>query len=251
MAEIPKPAALAARGGVWFRSGTAELHLGVEADFRPARKAHPGLLVDDLDAVVTRLAGGRAPCPTGRPAARLPPLLRRRPVRQPAGAADPGQLTGNSSSSCWTGVAGAFFAGAFLAAAFFAGVFFAGGLLRGGLLGRGLLRRLLGGLLQRRALPPVGEQLGGPLDGDRLDVVALAQAGVGLAVGDVGTEPALADDDRPPVTGSSPSSFSGAAAAARRPRCLGWAKIASASSSVTVNSLSSLSSERESVPFLM
>jgi len=56
MAEIPKPAALAARGGVWFRSGRAELHLGVDADFRPARKAHPALLVDDLDAVVTRLA---------------------------------------------------------------------------------------------------------------------------------------------------------------------------------------------------
>jgi catechol 2,3-dioxygenase-like lactoylglutathione lyase family enzyme len=56
MAEIPKPAALAARGGVWFRSGTAELHLGVEADFRPARRAHPGLLVDDLDEIMARLA---------------------------------------------------------------------------------------------------------------------------------------------------------------------------------------------------
>ena len=56
MTEIPKPAALAVRGGAWFRSGTAELHLGVEADFRPARKAHPGLLVDDLDAIVARLA---------------------------------------------------------------------------------------------------------------------------------------------------------------------------------------------------
>jgi catechol 2,3-dioxygenase-like lactoylglutathione lyase family enzyme len=55
MVEIPKAAALAARGGVWFRSGTAELHLGVEADFRPARKAHPGLLVDDLDEIVARL----------------------------------------------------------------------------------------------------------------------------------------------------------------------------------------------------
>jgi catechol 2,3-dioxygenase-like lactoylglutathione lyase family enzyme len=56
MTEIPKPAALAARGGLWFRSGTAELHLGVEQDFRPARKAHPGLLVDDLCGIVTRLA---------------------------------------------------------------------------------------------------------------------------------------------------------------------------------------------------
>ena len=55
-AEIPKPAALAARGGVWFRSGRAELHLGVDADCRPARKAHPALLVDDLDEIMTRLA---------------------------------------------------------------------------------------------------------------------------------------------------------------------------------------------------
>lgn len=56
MTEVTKPPPLAARGGVWFRSGTAELHLGVEVDFRPARKAHPALLVDDLDAIVARLA---------------------------------------------------------------------------------------------------------------------------------------------------------------------------------------------------
>jgi catechol 2,3-dioxygenase-like lactoylglutathione lyase family enzyme len=56
MTEVAKPAELAARGGAWFRSGTAELHLGVEADFRPTGKAHPGLLVDDLDAIVARLA---------------------------------------------------------------------------------------------------------------------------------------------------------------------------------------------------
>lgn len=58
MAEVPKPAALAGRGGVWFRSGTAELHLGVEAGFRPAGKAHPGLLVEDLPALAGRLAAG-------------------------------------------------------------------------------------------------------------------------------------------------------------------------------------------------
>jgi hypothetical protein len=42
MSEVAKPAVLAARGGVWFRSGGAEIHCGVEAEFRPARKAHPG-----------------------------------------------------------------------------------------------------------------------------------------------------------------------------------------------------------------
>jgi catechol 2,3-dioxygenase-like lactoylglutathione lyase family enzyme len=56
MTEVPKPPVLAARGGAWFRSGTLELHLGVEDDFRPARKAHPGIVVDDIDAVVRRLA---------------------------------------------------------------------------------------------------------------------------------------------------------------------------------------------------
>jgi catechol 2,3-dioxygenase-like lactoylglutathione lyase family enzyme len=53
--ELPKPATLAARGGAWFENGQVKLHLGVEQDFRPARKAHPGLLVDDLPALVHRL----------------------------------------------------------------------------------------------------------------------------------------------------------------------------------------------------
>lgn len=46
--EVPKPAELAARGGCWFERGELKLHLGVEADFRPARKAHPGLIVVEL-----------------------------------------------------------------------------------------------------------------------------------------------------------------------------------------------------------
>ena len=50
--EIPKPADLAARGGVWFESGTVKVHLGVDPGFRPAKKAHPGLLVDDLRDLV-------------------------------------------------------------------------------------------------------------------------------------------------------------------------------------------------------
>jgi hypothetical protein len=44
--EIPKPPELAMRGGVWFRSGPTQLHLGVEPDFRPARKAPPAFIVD-------------------------------------------------------------------------------------------------------------------------------------------------------------------------------------------------------------
>ncbi|WP_431916596.1 glyoxalase [Nonomuraea jabiensis] len=48
--EVPKPPELAKRGGVWFRGEGVEVHLGIEDDFRPARKAHPAFLVDDLDA---------------------------------------------------------------------------------------------------------------------------------------------------------------------------------------------------------
>ncbi|MBO2447014.1 VOC family protein [Actinomadura barringtoniae] len=55
LTEVPKPPELAARGGAWFRGPGVELHLGVENDFRPALKAHPGLLVSDLDGLGERL----------------------------------------------------------------------------------------------------------------------------------------------------------------------------------------------------
>jgi catechol 2,3-dioxygenase-like lactoylglutathione lyase family enzyme len=53
--ETPKPPNLAKRGGAWFESGPVRIHLGVEEDFRPARKAHPALLVKDLPGVIERL----------------------------------------------------------------------------------------------------------------------------------------------------------------------------------------------------
>jgi catechol 2,3-dioxygenase-like lactoylglutathione lyase family enzyme len=55
MGELVKPPALAARGGLWVRGDGLELHLGVEEDFRPARKAHPGIRVADLDALAEHL----------------------------------------------------------------------------------------------------------------------------------------------------------------------------------------------------
>ncbi len=79
LSEKAKPPVLAARGGCWFyhpnsASGPQgapasrrvagygiELHLGVEADFRPARKAHPGLLWPDLDELAGRLAAAGYP----------------------------------------------------------------------------------------------------------------------------------------------------------------------------------------------
>ncbi|MFL9864682.1 glyoxalase [Paraburkholderia fungorum] len=54
--ELPKPPELAARGGVWFACGTVQLHLGVAKDFTPARKAHPGFIVDQLAPIVASLS---------------------------------------------------------------------------------------------------------------------------------------------------------------------------------------------------
>ncbi len=53
--EVGKPSALAGRGGVWFRAGDLEIHVGVEEDFAPATRAHPAIVVGDLDAVAQRL----------------------------------------------------------------------------------------------------------------------------------------------------------------------------------------------------
>jgi catechol 2,3-dioxygenase-like lactoylglutathione lyase family enzyme len=53
--EIPKPPELAKRGGAWFQSGNVQLHLGVESDFRPARKAHPAFIVDELDSLIAKV----------------------------------------------------------------------------------------------------------------------------------------------------------------------------------------------------
>ncbi len=55
MAELVKPAPLAARGGCWFAAPGTQIHLGVEDPFSPARKAHPALLVRDLAELVARL----------------------------------------------------------------------------------------------------------------------------------------------------------------------------------------------------
>lgn len=55
--RVAKPDHLAGRGGCWFESGAVKIHLGVDADFRPARKAHPALIVDELDRLVETLSG--------------------------------------------------------------------------------------------------------------------------------------------------------------------------------------------------
>lgn len=61
LTEVDKPADLVTRGGCWFRAYddagavTAELHVGVEDPFAPARKAHPAFVVDDLDTTAARL----------------------------------------------------------------------------------------------------------------------------------------------------------------------------------------------------
>ncbi len=69
LTEIPKPAELAKRGGIWLQNvppdptavqllsdqPVVQIHLGIETDFRPARKAHPALLVDDLDTLIEKI----------------------------------------------------------------------------------------------------------------------------------------------------------------------------------------------------
>lgn len=58
LTEVPKPPNLAARGGCWFQRASVKVHLGVEANFSPARKAHPGFVVDDLAGLCARLEAG-------------------------------------------------------------------------------------------------------------------------------------------------------------------------------------------------
>jgi catechol 2,3-dioxygenase-like lactoylglutathione lyase family enzyme len=55
IAEMTKPPQLAARGGCWFEAGEVKVHLGVEKDFIPARKAHPAFIVDDLEGLIRDL----------------------------------------------------------------------------------------------------------------------------------------------------------------------------------------------------
>jgi catechol 2,3-dioxygenase-like lactoylglutathione lyase family enzyme len=55
MTELTKPPILAKRGGCWFASGHVQLHLGVETDFRPAKKAHPALRCSDYAELTARL----------------------------------------------------------------------------------------------------------------------------------------------------------------------------------------------------
>jgi catechol 2,3-dioxygenase-like lactoylglutathione lyase family enzyme len=62
LTEVPKPPALAGRGGLWLESGPVKVHLGIEKGFRPARKAHPAIAVADLDGLAQKLsAAGHEP----------------------------------------------------------------------------------------------------------------------------------------------------------------------------------------------
>jgi len=59
MIEVTKPVELAKRGGCWFKSGSVEVHLGIETDFRPAKKAHPAFRCPDYDSLIARLREAR------------------------------------------------------------------------------------------------------------------------------------------------------------------------------------------------
>jgi catechol 2,3-dioxygenase-like lactoylglutathione lyase family enzyme len=55
--EVEKPAAMAGRKSIWFVAGPVNLHLGIEAEFHPAKRAHPALVVDNLDEIVAACQG--------------------------------------------------------------------------------------------------------------------------------------------------------------------------------------------------
>ena len=67
MAEVPKPPHLASRGGCWFQSGGARVHLGVDPDFHPAAKAHPAFVLDDLDSLAAILEANGFPTRADQP----------------------------------------------------------------------------------------------------------------------------------------------------------------------------------------
>jgi catechol 2,3-dioxygenase-like lactoylglutathione lyase family enzyme len=80
LTEIPKPEAMRARGGMWFEGG---IHLGIELDMRPSVKAHPALVVDDLEVVRARLVA--AGCEWRDAPAEELPGVRRGHTRDPFG----------------------------------------------------------------------------------------------------------------------------------------------------------------------
>lgn len=67
LTEVPKPSNLAARGGVWFEIGSRQLHLGVDPDFRAAKKAHPAFRVLDLRLLLERCRTASIPVVEGEP----------------------------------------------------------------------------------------------------------------------------------------------------------------------------------------
>jgi catechol 2,3-dioxygenase-like lactoylglutathione lyase family enzyme len=60
--EIPKPEPLRARGGCWFKVGEKQLHIGIEDDFRPARKAHPAFSVENIRRLYEKLSNAGVRC---------------------------------------------------------------------------------------------------------------------------------------------------------------------------------------------
>ncbi|MCL4451636.1 MAG: VOC family protein [Candidatus Thermoplasmatota archaeon] len=65
MEEIDKPGNLKKRGGVWFRCGEHQIHIGIEQDFKPAKKAHPAIRVRDIESLKELLATNGIPVDEG------------------------------------------------------------------------------------------------------------------------------------------------------------------------------------------
>jgi catechol 2,3-dioxygenase-like lactoylglutathione lyase family enzyme len=65
--EVSKPFPQNTRGGVWFETSEIRIHLGIEQEFRPARKAHPAILVSDLKSLSERIQAAGIAIKAGEP----------------------------------------------------------------------------------------------------------------------------------------------------------------------------------------
>ena len=110
--RVPKPPELEVRGGCWFEQEGLRVHLGVEDDFRPARKAHPALAVPGIDGLCAALEAAGHPVRRAEDVPGHAPVVRRRPVRQPH-RARPGLSRGRHRMKDRIATVSAVFASAF------------------------------------------------------------------------------------------------------------------------------------------
>lgn len=107
LAEIEKPANLRRRGGVWFAAGPLQLHLGVEAGFRPATKSHVAFAVRGLPALRERLVAAGRPVVGDEPLPGYDRCYTEDPFGNRVELLEVAASAGAGAGSKWTGGTGA------------------------------------------------------------------------------------------------------------------------------------------------